>query len=256
MSIKDHYESSFDAIAQKHGEKSSTPEIGPRDSLKKVIGYTRTYVVKHTTPHFRYKYYHDALSRALQRPRFDPSGRQVVHLDIGCGPGVFSWVMHDHMASKKRHRLSSVVYYGYDHCPAMIKLAHLFLKRFPARYDFRGYSDLDKMELALKEQDFSDCDVVVTFGYALVQVRESPDALGEFAELIRYMFPSHTCIVVAVDAYNDPEMRNAFKSQCSALEDALTEIGVSLKHPVSPSTRSIMLCSSQLGIEECPPKAS
>ena len=78
--------------------------------------------------------------------------------------------MHDHMASRVRRRRTSVVYYGYDHCAAMIKLARLFLKRFSTRYDFRGYSDLDKMATALMGQDFSGCDIVITFGYALVQV--------------------------------------------------------------------------------------
>ena len=223
----------------KYGEKSSTAQIGPNDSLKKAIGYTRAFVVEQSTPHFRYDYYRDTLSRALRPPRFDPGGSPVVHLDIGCGPGVFSWVMRDHMVSNGNLRRSPVVYYGYDHCAAMIRLAQLFQKGFRPRHDFRGYSEFDEMVSALRQQDFSDCDVVVTFGYALVQVRGDPSALKTFAALIRRMFPSRSCIVVAADAYSG-SMRQTFDLQCTELEAALDRSGVGLEDRVSTHMRSIM----------------
>ena len=97
MSIRDSYVSTFNVIAQHCGEEPSNAQIRPGDSLKKTIGYTREYVVQHSKPHFRYEYYHGALSLALAGLDFDPANRRVVHLDIGCGPGVFSWVIYDHM---------------------------------------------------------------------------------------------------------------------------------------------------------------
>ena len=163
MSIRDNYESAFDAIAQHCGQEPSPAQIGPHDSLQKMIGYTRQFVVEQTTPHFRYQYYHDALSLAITRLRFGPANRRVVHLDIGCGPGVFSWVIYDHMASQVTRDPSQVDYYGYDHSAAMIQLAHLFLERFPVQYEFHGFSDLVEISRALADEDFSNCDVVVTF---------------------------------------------------------------------------------------------
>ena len=241
MSIRDNYVSTLNAIAQDCGEETSTAQIGPRDSLQKTIGYTREFVVEHTTPHFRFQYYHRALSFAFRQLRFDPADRRVVHLDIGCGPGVFSWVMHDHMASQEAREPGHVDYYGYDHAAAMIQLAHLFLERFPDKYEFHGYSDLVGISTALADQDFSNCDVMVTFGYALVQVRDNPAALGDFATLIACVFPSHSCTVVAADAHHDPATRDAFDGQCRGLETALNEVGVALQDRVSPERRSIMV---------------
>ena len=194
MPIRDNYVPTLNAIAGHYGEAPPTAQIGPRATLQATIGYTRRHVVQHTTPHFRYQYYHNALSLALRRLHFDSADRQVVHLDIGCGPGVFSWVVYDYMESQETRDAGQVFYYGYDHSAAMIQLAHLFLDRFPVRYEFHGYSDLAEIVAALANREFSNCDVVVTFGYALVQVRKNPVALGEFATLISCVVPSLTLL--------------------------------------------------------------
>ena len=241
MSIRDNYVWAFDAIAQHRGKELSTAQIGPHDSLEKTIEYTRQFVIEQTTPHFRYQYYHDALSLALTELGFDPANRRVVHLDIGCGPGVFSWVIYDHMASQATRDPGRMDYYGYDHSAAMIQLAYLFLERFPVQYEFLGYSDLTEISRALADEDFSNCDVVITFGYALVQVRDNPTALDDFATLIACVFPSHSCIMVAADAHYDGATRRAFKDQCRALETALDEVGVALEDRVSTGLRSIMV---------------
>ena len=226
MSIRDNYIPAFNSIVPRHGQRPATAQIGPQDSLRETIGYTREYVVEHTTPHFRYDYYRNALARALRLLRFDPGDRRVVHLDIGCGPGVFSWVMYDHMVSLDTRNSDQVDYYGYDHCAAMIELAHLFLELFPDRYEFHGFSDLAEVRTTLLAQDLSNCDVVVTFGYALLQVRDNPAALDEFATVIAGAFPSRSCIMIAADAHNDGATRDAFRGQCRALETALDAAGV------------------------------
>ena len=194
MAIKDNYITTFNSIARRHGQHPATAQIGPNDSLRSVIGYTGQYVVLHTTQHFRYDYYRDALSLAFTHLHFDPADRRVVHLDIGCGPGIFSWVMYDYIALHETYNGDQVDYYGYDHCAAMIELARLFLRRFPDQYEFHGYSDLAEISTTLADEELSNCDVVVTFGYALVQVRDDPAALGDFATLISCMFPSHSSL--------------------------------------------------------------
>ena len=246
MPIRDHYIPALNSLARRHGERVSNAQIGPTDSLQKTIGYTREYVVNHTTPHFRYQYYHDALSAALTRLPLAPGDRPLVHLDIGCGPGLFSWVMYDYMASQGTRDPDRVFYYGYDHCPTMIQLAHLFLQCLPDRYEFHGASDLAAISKTLTEQDLSDCDVVVTFGYALVQVRNDPAALCDFAALIKCASPSHSCIIVAADSHNATG-RAAFRAQCRELETALTSLGVTLENCLIPTRGSIM--SARLTME-------
>lgn len=95
----------------------------------------------------------------------------------------------------------------------MIQLAQLFLKRFPIRYKFHGFSDHVEISTALADQDFAKCDVVVTFGYALLQVRDNRAALIDFARLIACVFPSRSCIMVAADARNDAATRADFANQ-------------------------------------------
>ncbi len=240
MSIRDRYRSTFNDIAKEHGEVDSEAKIDRLDSLKKAIGYTRRFVVDEEQRHYRYDYYRDALSDAITRLDADLAGCQVVHLDIGCGPGLFSWVLHDHLRSRKDRRPESVVYYGYDHCANMIKLANLFWDSLPYRNNFRGDFRLAATAATLKDQDFSDYDVVVTFGYALVQVQNDPTALNHFAMLIQYMFPSSSCIVIAADAHSGLR-REAFSSQCRALQAALNEYGVDLEdRRLLPDSRSVM----------------
>ena len=134
--------------------------------------------------------------------------------------------MYDYVASAGNTRSWPVDYYGYDHSSAMIRLAYLFLERFPVQYEFHGFSDLADISIALADRDFSDCDVVVTFGYALVQVRDKPAALGDFATLIACVFPSHSCILVAADAHDDRARLDAFDDQC----DALTPVLLMIQH--------------------------
>ena len=122
----------------------------------------------------------------------------------------------------------------------MIELARLFVERFPDQYDFHGFSDLAEISTTLADQDLSNSEVVVTFGYALVQVRDNPAALEDFATLISCVFPSHSCILVAADAHYDPATRDAFGDQCRALETALNEVEVALENRESTERRSVM----------------
>ena len=240
MPIRDNYIPVLKSITRSHGQRPATAQIGPQESLQETIWYTREYVVNNTTEHFRYDYYWNALSRALTRLRFDPGDRRIVHLDIACGAGVFSWVVYDHMAAPDTPNPDYVDYYGYDHCAAMIELAGLFLERFPDRYEFKGFSDLEEISTTLEEEDFSNCDVVVTFGYALLQVLDDPAALGNFASIISGVFPSRSCIMVAADAHNDHATRAAFRGQCDALENALNDAGIVLDNRQATQMGSVM----------------
>ena len=230
MPIRDHYIGTFERIGRRYGEEDSNCEIGPNDSLRKVIGYTRSFVVEHGEEHFRYDYYRRELSEALRRLGFHPQNRQVVHLDVGCGPGLFSWVVRDYMLSEHGIDSGRIDLIGYDHARNMIVLADLFRQRLPVEYNFNGYSEIEEVCAALSSRDFSASDVVVTFGHVLIQMGDNAVAMGDFAETIRRLFPSHSCIALAVDAYRWEERRQAFRNACERLRIALSGVGVTLEH--------------------------
>ena len=122
----------------------------------------------------------------------------------------------------------------------MIELAGLFLERFPDRYEFKGFSDLAEISTTLDKEDFSNCDVVVTFGYALLQVLDDPAALGSFATVISRVFPTRSCIMVAADAHNDDATRAAFRGQCHAFQTALNDAGIALEDRQFTQRGSVM----------------
>ena len=59
------------------------------------------------------------------------------------------------------------------------------------------------------------------------------------ATLIRGLFPSRSCIVVAADAHSG-QRREVFGQQCTAVKDALNKYGVGLEDCWVPSSRSVM----------------
>ena len=98
------------------------------------------------------------------------------------------------------------------------------------------------------DQDFADCDVVVTFGYALVQVKRDPAALEEFAGLIRCLSPSRSRIVVAADAHRWSQ-RDAFGPTMRGTGGlVLNNSGVGLEDCcVLPDERSVMFARLKMG---------
>ena len=242
MSIRDSYIPTFNAIARRHHEEPSTAQIGPGDSLRKTIGYTRQHVIEHDQQHFRYEYYHGALSLALTRLGFDPAHRRVVHLDIGCGPGVFSWVMYDLRGVRRKHEtLASGLLWirsfpRHDPTGALIPGAFRRPIRVPWLLRSRRYLDSVSRSGFLRLR----CRGYVRL--RAVQVRDNPAALGDFATLIAGVFPSHSCIMVAADAHNDRAVRKAFRDQCGALGTALNEVGVALEDRM-PTARGSVMCA-------------
>lgn len=229
--IMDAYEEVFSTLENKHGKGvvyGALSDVESYASLEKCIAYTRQYVVQrqegdlYRRSHYRYGRYRDALCAALRHLDFDCVNRRIVHLDIGCGPGVFSWVVYDYMELQNVWD-SPVEYYGYDHCRKMIELAELIQEGLPVEYEFRGFSKHSEIATALKERDFRGCNVLVTFGHSLVQVRSHRSALREFAGLVGQVFPAPCCLVIAVDAKGQSE---TFRTQWDLLEDTIEKQGV------------------------------
>ncbi len=210
--IEEHYRRAFREICSEEDYKPRfrNHEIPATASLKNAIDYTWSYVIESKpfgTLHYRYNRYRRAVQHALSQndnpirfiiPGFP--GNKIIHLDLGCGPGLFSWVVHDYLATME-WRQQNVEYIGYDHAENMIRLGRLFQEYLSVEtYVFDGYSEIDRMLKEMQERDLSGHDCIVTLGYVLVQAGNDGSALGDFARAIKSLHPWKSCILVAVDA--------------------------------------------------------
>ncbi len=233
--IKDHYIDAFEEIRDLRGEKYSDHIIGPHITLEEAIGYTKLYVIKDKygkENDYRYCRYQDGLDEVLEQPDFSPTNKKIVNLDLGCGPGVFSWAVRDHMIEKYGMIDSGLKLIGYDHAPSMIELAGLFRDHLPMGFNLEGYSEVDDIKEALRSKDFSNCDVIVTFGYVLVQTggdpkaRDAPKTMKNFAKIIESLLSrSGSCILIAVDSHSKNRWKH-FRKACGLLKVALEGLNV------------------------------
>ncbi len=230
MQIRKHYIESFNKIKSKHGLViPNTYIVHSDDPLPKVVGYTSKFIVDDGEEHYRYDYYRDILGRALTHYGINQAKNKIIHLDLGCGPGLFSWVVQDYLVSKHAVDPGDIDIIGYDHAKNMIKLANLFRKHLPVEFNFEGYSGLNKIQNILKTRDFSDCDCIITFGYVLIQLHGAMEAMHNFAKIIKRLFPVNSCILVAVDAFsgNRPQ---CFRNACDELFAALSDTDIYIEN--------------------------
>ena len=243
MSIRDQYRQAFAAIRDSYGEEGSGWEIDSNVSLKQAIGYTGQYVVGHERQHFRYDYYHDVMCRVMRDLRYDPVNRKILCMDLGCGPGLFSWVVQDYMVSRSV-RKGDIEIIGYDHAENMVRLSKKFHDCFrrgrAARYDWHGSFKIGRLKRVLGSRDFSGHDIIVTLGHVLIQVKDNAHALRDFSGIIRSLSPFGSCIVVAADAYFSHDRRRAFRDSCAILWYALREAGMNVKPRQLSDARSCM----------------
>ena len=227
MSIRDQYIQAFEAIRHKHGEEDSSGwEIDPDVSLKQAIGYTGQYVVKHSQKHFRYDYYSCVLRMAMRDLSYNPGNGKILCMDIGCGPGLFSWVVQDYMSSHRVKRKNLMVI-GYDHAKNMIRLSKKFhvslRKQCATSYNWHGDFKFNRLKQNLKGLNFSNYDVIVTLGHVLIQINDNAQEMRKFSKIVRSLCPFKSCIVVAVDAYSLEERRRQFRSSWKVFRKALQD---------------------------------
>lgn len=237
MSIRDQYIQAFEAISKRYGEKASGWEIDPDVSLKQAIRYTRQYVVGNPQNHFRYDYYRNVLYKAMYDFSYNPVNGKILCMDIGCGPGLFSWVVQDYMSSN-RVKSKNLKVIGYDHAKNMIRLSKKFhvslRKQCATSYNWHGDFKFNRLKQNLKGLDFSNHDVIVTLGHVLIQINDNAQAMRKFSKIIRSLCPFRSCIVVAVDAYSSEERRRQFRSSWKTFREYLRDDGMNCesKEPI------------------------
>lgn len=172
-------------------------------------------------PHYRYDRYRSILEYALTQYG---CGESVIHMDLGCGPGLFTWVVRDFFL---QHSHIKVRYYGYDYAPNMIALAREIWDCLDTQEKFSLYHSIDEIITVAQKLSVSADFVIVTFGRVLFQTRDNQEAMEDFACAIAAFAKSRRSIVVASDAHWSARDQ-CFKCACGRLKSALTKYGLTV----------------------------
>ena len=175
----------------------------------------------------------------------------LVVVDIGCGPGIFSWVVHDYFVSSPS---VDVKLFAVDRCPNMVRLAHALWHRMDTRCDLRVHSDWRQIR-----SDFSntlrsggrESAVVVTLGHLLVQIVNDLSSINDVAYIVAdcvslaaASLPRGRCLVIAADAFEGTR-RERFERAWECLQDTLSKRhGVSLSK--NPLPRHSQMCGEAM----------
>ncbi len=211
-------------MAAKYGSRQGVGNywIPKNATLPECIWYAQRYIVG-SRSHYRYNKYKRALQSALlyRHPKIRQNGK-MIHINIGCGPGLFSWVVRDHF---RTNLFVNVESHGYDHSRNMVALARLLSKKLREDTHLSFYHDMDKLFVAVLSGESVVRNVVVTLGHVLVQTVDNEIATKDFARIIAKFAKSANCQVVAADAHSG-ERFDIFKRSCRNLRNALDKHGL------------------------------
>ena len=199
MPIRDEYINVIKELAQLFGHTQGHYRIPENASIQQCLGYALRYISGNSTVHYRYDRYRTQLRRSLRAHNDFCRTGTVVHVDIGCGPGLFSWVVHDHFNDAD----VKLQLYGYDHATEMVRLAELIQDELESTIRVRFCHEIPQL-LADLPCGSSRGDVIVTFGHVLVQLANNQQAIEEFAIILEHLTQIGRCLVLAVDAHSYP----------------------------------------------------
>lgn len=233
MLIRDQYINAIRRTAFQFGREAGDYVVAKEATLPRCIDYAAHYLDEgDDVEHYRYDRYARALEDLLQRYGDRRRTSTIVHIDIGCGPGLFSWVVHDHF--RTREPGTEINQYGYDHAPEMTRLANILWSKF--QIDGAPMWMNEPAELIKSVTHGSPtADAIVSFGHVLVQTSDQSGATDSFIEILRSVRLQST-LLVAVDAHGAvPQLRRTTKM----ISDALSVAGVTV-HSKEPEHGSFV----------------
>ncbi len=230
VQIKDYYVGIIKQMIDEQGlqVKRSTHQISVQGTAAEVLWYTNWYVAgddqlswRRLNRYYRYSRYIDVLTQL----RRHGVAQQIAHVDIGCGPGLFSWVVLD-WARQRNLRYSNILLYGYDYSTEMINLAQEIQRRLRTYVrdipKIEYYHDRSALFSGLASSRQLHCDYLITFGYVLAGNHED-DAIKSYVEAINYVLDltSHdrNCILAFSDANYQGNFRRGWDKLMMALDD-------------------------------------
>lgn len=226
MLIRDQYIEAIRRMKDRFGRERGGYLIPKDATLERCIDYAARYLYeKDTSEHYRYMRYQWALERLLADYGDHRKTGMIVHVDIGCGPGLFSWVVHDYFGQEEPK--TAIELHAYDHSSEMVKLARLLWSEFKIGVRLDTTSDLEALISRIR-QDGTPADMIVSFGHVLAQVSAScqKNAIAVFADILRRI-RLNSSLVVAVDAQKDSADQN-FRRSTGRLNEVLAARGLAL----------------------------
>lgn len=216
--IRNEYEDIVNVVCEIYDLANFRPAhaIPSNATIEECLKYTQTYLMggERNEQHYRYDYY----LQALQEMSFDfENCETLLHVDIGCGPGLFTWVVQDHFRASPHINLKL---YGYDHSPNMVQLANSFWSRFEEETHYSCHDCIEDFYATALPEGQTPCDVLVTFGYVLVQTIGDQSAIGDFVNIVENVAALGDCRILAVDGRSEAN-RETFREACRNLAAAL-----------------------------------
>ena len=143
------------------------------------------------------------LETCVQNVPFDKSVPTVLHVDLGAGPGLFTWAFWDLMQDEMVGDNSpSLDLFGYDHAPQMAALARHIWNRFEVQTPYRCFDNEEEVYANVWPQG-PKTNVLITLGHSLIQAHEHGSGLTVFAELCEAVAGlDRNTRLVAVDAHS------------------------------------------------------
>ena len=221
----------IESIASEEGS-GDVSHVVPRDAtLSQCIGYARDYVVRkqQEQPHYRYEKYLTTLRKCMQILPFDHGTPTAMHLDLGAGPGLFTWVFWDYLQGATSDESGlSLDLFGYDHATEMARLARRVWGAFGLRAAYRCF-DSEREVYANVWPQGPPTNVLITLGHSLIQVHQH-GGLGVFAKLCEAVAGlDRSARLVAVDA-RGAGRPGQFDSAWRALESLMSDSRVHVRH--------------------------
>ena len=237
--IKDRYKVVIDSVAREEGSDDAGHVIPANVTLAQCIGYSQRFLVgnEQDRPHYRYDRYLETLKTGMQDVPFDQSVRTAMHLDLGAGPGLFTWVFWDCVHSEMTEgRGLSLDLFGYDHAPEMTRLARRVWDAFGLPATYWCFASEEDIYANVWPQG-PPTNVLITLGHSLIQVHKSRDGgLAVFAELCEAVAGLDRSVrLVAVDAHSGDRPKE-FDSAWDEFVSMMTDSRVEVRHQ-APSER-------------------
>lgn len=227
QNIKGKYVAVIDAIAKEYGSNYCHFVVPKDATLAQCIGYAQTYYVEGDEEHHRYTRCRNLLKTAMSHVLPNTSSRQtLLHIDVGAGPGLYSWVLRDYV--RRNYPTINLKLYGYDRAPEMAKLANMIWERLNENVDYSCYHDKNELYAAAMSDSSRSACVVLTLGYVLIQTNKD-DSLKELVSLCKKLSVNLKVFLVAIDAYSG-DRPILFADAWSKFVSLLSNFCVSVKH--------------------------
>ena len=221
LPIREQFVEAVATLAKQYPAQKMGCKVFEDATLGQCVGYAERVMIAESKGDSRYRYdhYREALQFALSdRDAWQPS-QPVVSVDVGCGPGLCSWAVHDEWLDRSGPYPTML---AFDRAPNMVKLADRLWKRMKTRGRFMTFRSQGKL-LRVAGEVARNSLAIVSFGHVLKQTLEdgaddNPAFTGFSRILVDLSRSARACLVVVADAHGSSEVRSAHQASWEVLQ--------------------------------------